>query len=201
MDKPEIAVLWNGLLEGDEQLLLGLYEAWYPGLLRYGLRITQDKELIQDTINQTFLYFWQNRDTLTSVMVPEAYMLTSFRRRLLRAAGSGKHRLQFPGEWEVDDDTEMVEDSHEMFLINHIRIQEVEAVLLRAIKRLSARKQELIRLKYYEGLSYSEMAARTGLTERTIYNKIHEAVKTLRDQLTADGHSNNMISAIQYLLL
>ncbi|RBL91128.1 RNA polymerase sigma factor [Chitinophaga flava] len=200
MDRPDITTLWNGLLQGNEQLLLDLYDAWYPGLLRYGLRICSDRELVKDTINQTFLYFWQKRDTLTAVAIPEAYMLTAFRRRLLAAVNNNHNKLQFPGEFQPDD-PEHTEDSHEVFLINRIRVQEVEEVLQRAISRLSSRKRELIRLKYYEGLSYSEMAARTGLTERTIYNKIHEAVKTLRDQLAADGHSKEMISAIQYLLL
>ncbi|MFB6457237.1 RNA polymerase sigma factor [Chitinophaga sp. Hz27] len=200
MEIPAVGELWEGLLQGDEARFFELFDTWYPGMLAYGLRITFDRELVKDTINQTFLYFWEKRAILATVEHPSAYMYTSFRRRLITAAEKTNALLQFPGDL-VNEGIDQVEDSHEQLLISQIKIKELELILAKAIGRLSVRKQELIRLKYYEGLSYSEIANKTKLTERTIYNKIHEAIKTLRANLTADGHSKEIISAIQLLLL
>ncbi|NIG54376.1 RNA polymerase sigma factor [Chitinophaga sp. Cy-1792] len=200
MEIPAAGELWEGLLQGDEARFFELFDTWYPGLLAYGLRITQDRELVKDTINQTFFYFWEKRAILITVEHPAAYTYTSFRRRLISAAAKTNALLQFPGDL-VNEGLDQVEASHEHLLISQIRLRELEEILSRAIGRLSARKQELIRMKYYEGLSYSEIADKTKLTERTIYNKIHEAIKTLRANLTADGHSKEIISAIHLLLL
>ena len=54
-----------------------------------------------------------------------------------------------------------------------------------AIDKLSARKQELVRLKYYEGLSYEEISAITALSIRTVYNKLHEAIKFLKEEFSS----------------
>jgi RNA polymerase sigma-70 factor (ECF subfamily) len=45
---------------------------------------------------------------------------------------------------------------------------------------LPNRQRELIQLRYYEQLSCEEIALRTGLSLRTIYNKLHEGLKKLR---------------------
>jgi RNA polymerase sigma factor (sigma-70 family) len=200
MEHTDIGELWQGLLKGEEALFLQLYKVWYPGLLTYGLRITEDRELVKDAINQTFLYFWQKRAVLTGVEQPAAYMYTAFRRRLITAANNSNGKIFLPGDL-VEEGLDSIEESHETVLIHHVNVANIQRIIDRAIGQLSGRKQELIRMKYYEGLSYRQIANKTKLTERTIYNKIHEAIKTLRANLAADGHSGDMIATIQLLLL
>jgi len=51
------------------------------------------------------------------------------------------------------------------------------------INALPARQRELIILKFYEGLGYEDIVRKTGLTRRTIYNKIHEALSKIKNEV------------------
>lgn len=53
-------------------------------------------------------------------------------------------------------------------------------ILKNAILDLPKRQRELIKLRYYHGLSYDEIAEKTQLTKRSIYNQIHTAIKSLK---------------------
>jgi RNA polymerase sigma factor (sigma-70 family) len=53
-------------------------------------------------------------------------------------------------------------------------------LLINYINELPSRQKELIQLKFYEGLSYEEIVQKTGLSYRTVYNTIYEALKNLK---------------------
>jgi RNA polymerase sigma-70 factor (ECF subfamily) len=52
--------------------------------------------------------------------------------------------------------------------------------MLNIVNSLPARQRELITMKFYEGLQYDAIVEKTGLTHRTVYNKIHEALNKIR---------------------
>ena len=57
--------------------------------------------------------------------------------------------------------------------------------VLALLATLPARQQEVIRLKFQEGLSYKEIAGITQLTANHVGVIIHEGIKTLRARLGA----------------
>ena len=42
------------------------------------------------------------------------------------------------------------------------------------------RQKEIIRLRYFDTVSFKDIADQTGLSERTVYNILHNAIKVLR---------------------
>jgi len=42
------------------------------------------------------------------------------------------------------------------------------------------RQKEIIRLRYFDTVSFKDIADQTGLSERTVYNTLHNAIKVLR---------------------
>lgn len=181
MTNLDVRHLWTGLLQGDESLFYRLYNTLYTGVLAYGLKFSPDRELVKDAINQTFLYLWQKHASLPDAQSPQAYILTAFKRRLISMLES-RQGIPSSSEWP-ETWNEPAETSHEQVLVHQDDTYRLQEAVSAAIASLPPRKQQLIRLKYLEGLSYREIAVRTRLSERTIYNKLHEAVKTLRTQL------------------
>ena len=53
-------------------------------------------------------------------------------------------------------------------------------VLKNAIAALPVRQRKLLQLRFYEHLAFEAIAESTSLSVRTIYNKLHEAIKKLR---------------------
>ena len=56
--------LLPSLRKGDEKAFLKLYEDYYGKLCVYLLNFTQNKEVIEDVVQDTFIKIWANRKTL-----------------------------------------------------------------------------------------------------------------------------------------
>lgn len=177
----DYTALWNAFVSGDDEAFRRLYRECYPELLAFGRRRTTDTERIKDAINQTFAYFWEKRDTLSRVTLARSYIYTSFLRKLSGTTDvkesfliSFDHLTEEPGDVHASPEQLMILRKEESTLEQHIAL---------AVSKLSARKRELIRLRYYEGMSHEQICIHTGLASRTVYNKLFESVQFLRAEL------------------
>jgi RNA polymerase sigma factor (sigma-70 family) len=179
-ENEEIRALWMAFVNSrSEHDFYALYRQFFPYLLSIGLKVTADRDVVKDVLNQQFLQLWQQRDALEDITYPLTYVTTSFRRKLL------KEGLSLSGVQELTDEHLQLyaEQSPEQDSMRREADVLLQQRITNAIDRLSERKRSLIKMKYYEGLSYAQIAERTGLSERTIYNKVHEAIKELREKL------------------
>jgi RNA polymerase sigma-70 factor (ECF subfamily) len=67
--------------------------------------------------------------------------------------------------------------------------------LLRALEELPPRQQEVLRLKFGEGLSYKEISRITRLSVSNVGYTIHVAVSRLRATLAADASQTREVSS------
>ncbi|MES3019554.1 MAG: sigma-70 family RNA polymerase sigma factor [Bacteroidota bacterium] len=175
------SLYWDGLRKGDKQALFNLYNDMYFHLIRFGLKLTGDDELVKDSINQLFLNLWDKKERLTPVDNVRSYLFTILKNTIIDEL---KHSDK------VDDairkrllDEEIDELSYEEIIIRVQHDEELKARLQQAIKKLTPRQIELIQLRFFEGMSYEQIAARTSQSVKTAYNTIYDAVKTLRKLL------------------
>lgn len=171
-------ILWEGMLQGNQEMFLELYNKYYHTLLFLGLKEVRDPQLVKDSIQQLFLYLWEKRDTIRQAKSVKSYILTSFLRKLnadwKRAAKASHLHVVY------SQASEEIPPTPEECLIKKDGQEQLCKTLMPYINELPRRQKELIFLKFYEGLSYDEIAQQTGLSQRTIYNSIHEALKRLK---------------------
>jgi RNA polymerase sigma factor (sigma-70 family) len=55
--------------------------------------------------------------------------------------------------------------------------------MVKALNSLTKRQKEAITLKFYDGLSYQEVAVLMAMSVRATYNLIYRAIEVLRSQL------------------
>ena len=72
---------------------------------------------------------------------------------------------------------------YEELLIAFQQTEENKEHLARALSTLTKKQLEIIRLKFFENLSYAEISEKTSLTTRTVYNIIYEAISRLRESM------------------
>lgn len=193
-------ILWRGMLAGDQDMFLSLYRKYYHSLLFIGLKKIKDQNLVKDAIQQQFLYLWEKRQTIQEAHNVRAYLINSFLRKLaadwIKTENSGKLELA----WS-NISIEPLPTPEETLIANQEKSQ-LQEILLQYINTLPARQKELILMKFYEGLNYEEIVERTGLTHRTVYNKIHEALKKLKSEISKEqGPYAGALSATLTLLL
>ena len=166
---------WSKLLNGDQEALAFFYTKYTDWLLRYGLSLTCNRELVQDAIQELFINIWNRRRNLSQPDSVKYYLMVSIRRIILKDIKN--RRLS----------TDILPDEALSYKYGEDLSIEIEedlyAQLQNAVRALPPRQQEVIFLKFFEKLNYEQIAAITGLDYQILRNTIYRAIKSLRHQL------------------
>lgn len=173
------------------------YSAYRSHFINMGTRLGFGKEELSDIISQFFLDLLEKNIDPGSIRHPKTYLSTAFRRKLVDHYRS--HR-QVPKVCDADAVADAVVVPSIQETLEAIQSNtELIANIRRAFDKLPNRSRQIIYLKFYEGLSTEEIALRTGLEKRTVYNQLHEGIKFLRKELS-QGASGIRFSTMLSLL-
>ena len=170
---------WERMAGGDQIAFINIYQCNYPSLLSYGFTLTANLELTKDCIQEMFLELWNKHAAVNKdVRDVRSYLFTWLRRKISKeqASMNVKHANTQSSEHRGEYTW-----SYEELLIAFQQTEESKAKLSNALKKLTKRQLEIIELRFFENLSYDEIAAKTSLTQRTVYNIVYEAVRHLRE--------------------
>lgn len=173
--------LWDAVRKSDRKALEMLFDRHYFDLVRSGVVYCQDSEAARDAANEVFCNLWKNRGKLAEVSNVKAYLSTIYRNQLItyfRRQKASRERLK---AWKEGIETSQI--PYEQILINSQSDTEQKEKVKRAVQLLSPKQKEYLEYKYFLGLSYEEIIEKTGVSMKTLYNTIHEAVKILRENL------------------
>jgi RNA polymerase sigma-70 factor (ECF subfamily) len=172
---------WERMAGGDKDAFMALYKSQYQALFCYGFSITADRELTKDCIQELFLEIWNSRPTINKeVKNVRSYLFTWLRRKISHEFSRLQRELPFD---EATGDFVVAEASYEELLIAFQTSEEKKEELRIALKKLTRKQLEVIRLKFFENLSYRTIAVQTSLTPRTVYNLIYEGLRSLRQAM------------------
>lgn len=77
---------WNHFIKsGDLDALSQVYFHYYDLLFTYGLKITSDRQIVEDSIQNVFLSCIKSRKNITEVKSLNGYLVSSFRRELFNS--------------------------------------------------------------------------------------------------------------------
>ena len=169
------------MVRGNPDAFLALYESQYQALFSYGFSLSADREMIKDCIQEMFMEIWKTRTRLNSkVKNIRSYLFTWLRRNIFHELSRLNNEKNKQGLFESSLSNIL---PYEDLLIAFQQNEEDKSNLQLSLKNLSRGQMEVIRLKFFENLSYSEIAAQTKLTQRTIYNLIYQAIRLLREHM------------------
>jgi RNA polymerase sigma factor (sigma-70 family) len=161
-----------------------LFEVLESPLLSYALRLTGERSLAEDMVQEAFMRLHAQFD---QVREPRRWLYRTVHNLALndrRQAGK-LVPLSAPGE----DGTSLEADTADPQPLPDEQIARMEGVgLVRlSLESLDARSRELVRLKFNEDLSYKEISARTGLKLGHVGYLLHHALKAMADELARNG--------------
>ncbi|WP_158856295.1 RNA polymerase sigma factor [Lunatibacter salilacus] len=173
--------LWEAFCDGKESAFIQIYERYFETLYRYGLRMVADQALVEDTIQDMFIYLRASRSRLGKTTSIKFYLFKCLKRRLLSEVDkwAGK-RDDFPPPSYFAFSL-----SHEQHLIQKQLDAEKLQKLNEAIAQMSSRKKEIIYYSFYEGLDYRQIQELMGLDSlKTTRNLMYKALGFLREALS-----------------
>jgi RNA polymerase sigma factor (sigma-70 family) len=170
--------LWESFKDGDTASFHELFRKYYSSLYLYGYKITQDKELLEDCIQDLFTELWTS-PSKTQVKSVKAYLLKSLQYKVLKG-------LQKRSKFLLsDDDTSApgFEISHDNLMILREDQQDNGNKIKSAMTQLSRRQQEIIYLRFFQNLSYEEISDVMDINYQVARNLLYQSIKALRKSL------------------
>lgn len=170
---------WVNIGNGNKEDYSEVYIFYYKKLYNYGRKFTDDIALIEDVINEIFIIIWTNRKSLHNIQSPHSYIFTSFRNNIFQKIKSS--RLISPNDTEYEAEIQFSVDS---VIIQKETDEELKRQLERALGQLTARQREAIFLRFYEGLSYAEIADIMNISVKSTYKLMARALNEMKDVLS-----------------
>jgi RNA polymerase sigma-70 factor, ECF subfamily len=153
--------------------LEGVYEEYGSTVLGYLINVLGDRGLAEDVHQQVFLEVWQRAPGYDPRRASVLTWIMTIARS--RAIDELRRRVPEPrdpvgaGSLAADPDPETSPDA----LVERWRIAHL-------LSRLRRDEAGLLRMRFYEGLSQSEIADRTGIPLGTVKMRMVEALRRLR---------------------
>lgn len=152
-------------------------DAYEARLVRYATRILGERERAQDVVQEVFLRLWKaDRELVSPRLAPWLYAVCRNRAlEIVRKDGRMQMQLGTPdglaGGATAPAQAEQLERRE---TLSEVRV---------AMSHLPERQQEVIRLRFEEGLSYREIGEVTGDSVSNVGYMLHTAIRKIREQL------------------
>lgn len=154
-----------------------LVTAYRPTLLRYGLRRLDDLASADDLVADTFVVVWRRLDELPP-SDQELFWLYAVAGNIVNNMLRGRQRslrleARLALERKVEGEVDFTEDNL--------------GILLAVLAHLTPEEQEILRLVYWERLTYRELGLVLDCTEKAAGIRVSRLRHQLRDRLSGLG--------------
>ena len=155
-----------------------LYDQTIDRLFAMGARMTGDREMLSDCIQDVFVKLYTKRGELEMVENIESYLFVSLRNRLNDEFRMQSHRYD---NETCDNYINVVADSSETDLLELQEEENRKQLCVNAyMQELSPRQQQIVRLFFIEQMKYDEICQVMGINYQSARNLIHRSISRLR---------------------
>ena len=176
---PDSALI-ERMMAGDEAALSTLYDRYSTMLFGMLMRILRDQQAAEEVLQDMFLQLWRNAAQFDAKRgsLPAWLMVIGRNRAISRLRGRRDREVL---EEEEGDYANTFASGQ------NIEDEAVRAELARnisaALEQLPAEQKQAVELAYFEGMTQSEIANRTGTPLGTVKTRVRTAMQTLRQIL------------------
>ena len=141
------------------------------------MRISPSPVIVEECIQELFLYIFEAYGRLGEVKQVKAYLFSSLRRRILEKLSKEKKLRGL--EYESTELTAIQFSSKDLSLPEEGQ-KHLQEALAQALNELPWRQREAIYLRYYNGLRTKEIAEIMGVANQTVLNTLYQALNKIR---------------------
>jgi|WetSurMetagenome_2_1015567.scaffolds.fasta_scaffold331573_1 RNA polymerase sigma factor (sigma-70 family) len=163
----------------NDELFSTTYKLYFNSLYNYGMKISRNKELVEDSIQELFFRIWKNKIDLQIINNPKSYLLKGLRHQIFNMLDLKNYQLE---KVEIRESV-AIEFSDEDLFVQNYGEEEIRKKVLGALNELSAKKREAIYLRYFEDMAYNSIAEIMNINVQSAKNNVQRGIKFLRDYL------------------
>jgi RNA polymerase sigma-70 factor, ECF subfamily len=170
------AALLEAVAEGNREAMAAVFDRYSRIVYCIALRVLREPSLAEDVMQEVLLQVWKRPQSFVAQRGNLAAWLSVVARN--RAIDVLRKRSPFDplGEMPLPDPRDMTLASEQGWLLDRVRT---------AIDSLPAEQQGPLELAYFQGLSHTEIAERTGSPLGTVKTRIRAGLTTIRKAMNA----------------
>ncbi|MDO5570689.1 MAG: sigma-70 family RNA polymerase sigma factor [Bacteroidales bacterium] len=166
-------IVWNKCIVGEKEAFKEIYQRYFPLLLNYGYKLTANKDLIEDTIQDLFLKMMLNHKSLSPSLCLKGYILLSFRNKLF---DSLKRSSNIPIDYNFSISDLEIENEDDNIVEN-----ENIKLLLKAVKELNTNQSEILYLHFVCGLKHQDISKMLKINLQSSKNLLSRSLIKLKN--------------------
>lgn len=158
---------------GNSKALSKLYAEWYKRFFYYAFKLTHEKELSEDLVQETFVLYWNNRKNFTDVLAVKTYFYLTLKNKIL------SHFRDVSIHKKILNnivDSNIVEEG------NLLIVADVCGEVQQAVSMLPQQTQNVIKMSLL-GMKMEEIAAELEISVNTVKTLKKNAYRYLRQRL------------------
>ena len=178
-DRNQWVDVWRRFRLGDRFAFSEIYEEFAEVLFAYGIKITSDRELVKDCIQDLFFNIYRYNIKLQQPEYLEFYLFRSLKNDLIRKVKNKNQQSSLTDENVVLFDLKFLaeQDNHEPEA-DELRIEALRKIL----QTISPEKREMLFLKFSTGLNYAEIGEIVGMKADAVKKQVYRTLDDLRDR-------------------
>jgi RNA polymerase sigma factor (sigma-70 family) len=169
---------WHDFIGGDFDALSVLFRHYAKSLVSYGMKISPDKELVKDSIQEVFIQLIQKRLKLKRNDEIRGLVFRLLRNKMIdeiklinRNKRTGNLIFNCNNNFETDAEHRHIGSEDEL---------RRDRLLTSALDELSAHQKEAMFLKYSSGFSYEQISEVMDISIASVRTLIYRTLKQLR---------------------
>ena len=162
----------------DKQEFEGIFRRHYEGMYRLARRILGDDAESKDVVSDVFAQLLHSQTDLRTDTL-QSYLLTLTRNRCINLLVHRQREQAIQVELRPQQQEQPQENSEQ---------ERLNALHQYIDSQLPPLSQQILRLRYQQGLKYREIAETLGVSEVTIYNHLSQSLKQLKEHFKAKGY-------------
>lgn len=171
-------LVWKSLKEGNKEAFEVLFKTFYARLFSYGLKISKNTALTEDSLQDFFIYIYEHRQNLSDLDTIAPYLFSSYRRFIIKMLQKKqKHRMVR----DLDENLVDIQFTPEEIITTQEAKSFQNKNLSVLLNKLPKRQKEVIFLRYYCNLNTTEISKTMDINYQSVVNTLHRAIKNLRE--------------------
>jgi RNA polymerase sigma factor (sigma-70 family) len=182
MDEAHQNLLWTKFKTGDDDALSKLYKEYAHQMYSYGLKITSDKLLVNDCIQDVFIQLIDKRKKIEISSRIHVYLFKSLRNRIFEQFRTQNRRNELLEL--INEENTFIAPNAEQILINSEFERNIKTRIGKLIESLPKRQKEIIFLKFTEDMNYDEIAELLHIDNASARKLLYRSLKTIKEHLS-----------------
>jgi RNA polymerase sigma-70 factor (ECF subfamily) len=176
VDTMDDAALLEAVAEGSQDAMAAVFDRYSRIVYCIALRVLREPGLAEDVMQEVLLQIWKRPRSFVAQRGNLAAWLSVVTRNRAIDVLRKRSPLDPLDDLPLPDPRDMAGDSEQGWLVDKVRT---------ALQALPAEQQAPLELAYFQGLSHTEIAEKTGSPLGTVKTRIRAGLMTIRKAMNA----------------